>query len=47
MLKVKPSRFHLVVETYTDGSVLLFNTFSAALCVFSERIQRFLNEAQV
>lgn len=46
MLKVKPSRYNLVVETQADGAILLFNTFSTALCLLGRDVQHFLNEAQ-
>lgn len=46
MLKVKPSRFNLVVETQANGAILLFNTFSTALCWITRESQRFLNETQ-
>ncbi len=33
MLKVKPSKYNLIVDTYPNGTALLFNTFSTALCL--------------
>lgn len=46
MLKVKPSRFNLTVETQENGKVLLFNTASTALCLITKEMQTFLSEAQ-
>lgn len=45
MLKVKPSRYNLVVDTKSDGSILLFNTFSTALCLLSKESKSFLEVA--
>lgn len=42
MFKVKPSRYNLVVETQADGTILLFNTFSNALCLLSREKQESL-----
>jgi len=46
MLKVKPSRYNLVVDTQPNGSILLFNTFSTALCLLSKEAQKFLESGQ-
>ena len=46
MLKVKPSKYNLVVDTQANGTVLLFNTFSTALCLLDVKKQGLLKEAQ-
>lgn len=46
MLEMKPSMFNLVVETQENGAILLFNTFTTALCLISKETQQFLSEAQ-
>lgn len=46
MLNVKPSRFNLVVEPQEDGRILLFNTFSNALCLINKNEQCFLSGAE-
>lgn len=46
MLKLKPSMFNLIVETQENEAILLFNTFTTALCLISKEAQQFLNEAQ-
>ena len=46
MLKVKPSKYNLVVDTQSNGTVLLFNTFSTALCLLDGKKQGLLKEAQ-
>lgn len=45
-MKVKPSRYNLVVDTQPDGSILLFNTFSTALCLLNSEAQEYLNCAE-
>ena len=46
MLKVKPSKYNLVVDTNPNGTILLFNTFSTALCLLDGTKQELLKEAQ-
>lgn len=46
MLNVKPSRYNLVVDTQENGTILLFNTYSTALCLLNIEQQKFLKAAQ-
>ena len=46
MLNVKPSRYNLIVDTQNNGTILLFNTYSTALCLLNIEQQKFLKAAQ-
>ena len=46
MLNVKPSRYNLIVDTQENGTILLFNTYSTALCLLNIEQQKFLKAAQ-